>query len=115
MASVFHNFTNWAVLDQIPVPKAKPGTAGEEIVWGLSSSGRIRQMLNNPCYAGAFAYGKTGARPVIEQGRARQLSRYRKPHDEWKMLLVDHHPGYISWEEYLENRRLEANVAMVRK
>jgi hypothetical protein len=25
---------------------------------------------------------------------------------------VDHHPGYISWEEYLENqRRLEANVA----
>ena len=72
-------------------------------------------MLNNPCYAGGFAYGKTGARPVIEQGRARQLSRYRKPHDEWKMLLVDHHPGYISWEEYLENRRLEANVAMVRK
>ena len=27
-------------------------------------------------------------------------------------MLVDHHPGYISWEEYLENRRrLEANVA----
>src|SRR5580704_13200994 len=69
-------------------------------------------MLNNPCYAGAFAYGKTGARTVIEQGRARQLSRYRRPQDEWKVLLVDHHPGYISWEEYLENRRrLEANVA----
>jgi len=28
-------------------------------------------------------------------------------------LLIGHHPGYISWEEYLENqKRLEANVAM---
>ena len=27
-------------------------------------------------------------------------------------MLVDHHPGYISWEEYVENqKRLEANVA----
>ena len=121
VASVFHKFQQlgsarqaaiWFREEQIPVPKAKPGTAGEEIVWGLPSSGRIRQMLNNPCYAGAFAYGKSGARTVIEQGRARQLSRYRKPHDEWKVLLVDHHPGYIRWEEYLENRRrLEANVA----
>jgi hypothetical protein len=49
---------------------------------------------------------------VIEDGRARHQSRYRKPQNEWKVLLVDHHPGYISWEEYLENQqRLEANVA----
>jgi Recombinase zinc beta ribbon domain len=34
------------------------------------------------------------------------------PHNEWKVLLIGHHPGYISWEEYLENQqRLEANVA----
>lgn len=69
-------------------------------------------MLKNPCYAGAFAYGKTAPRTVIEEGRARQRSRYRKPPNEWKVLLVDHHPGYISWEEYVENqKRLEANVA----
>jgi hypothetical protein len=29
------------------------------------------------------------------------------------VLLLGHHPGYISWEEYLENQqRLEANVAL---
>jgi len=28
-------------------------------------------------------------------------------------LLIGHHPGYISWEEYLENQQqLEANVAV---
>jgi hypothetical protein len=49
---------------------------------------------------------------VIEDGRARHQSRYRKPQNEWKVLLVDHHPGYISWEEYWENkRRLQTNLA----
>jgi DNA invertase Pin-like site-specific DNA recombinase len=104
--------TIWFREERILVPKVKPGTAGQEVSWGLPSSGRIRQMLNNPCYAGAFAYGKTAVRTRIEEGRARQSSRYRKPQNEWKVLLVGHHPGYISWEEYLQNQQqLEANVA----
>jgi DNA invertase Pin-like site-specific DNA recombinase len=122
IASVFQKFqqlgsarqaTIWFREEQIPVPQTKPGTAGREVIWRLPSSGRIRQVLKNPCYAGAFAYGKTAARTRIEEGRARQGSRYRKPQNEWKVLLVGHHPGYISWEEYLENQqRLEANVAL---
>jgi DNA invertase Pin-like site-specific DNA recombinase len=121
ISSVFQKFhqlgsarqaTIWFREEQIPLPHAKLGTAGQEVFWALPSSGRIRQILRNPCYGGAFAYGKTAPRRVIEDGRARQQSRYRKPQKEWKVLLVDHHPGYISWEEYLENqRRLEANVA----
>ena len=104
--------TIWFREEQILVPKTKPGTAGQEVIWGVPSSGRIRQMLKNPCYAGTFAYGKTAARTRIEEGRARQSSRYRKPQNEWKVLLLGHHPGYINWEEYLENQqRLEANVA----
>jgi len=105
--------TIWFREERIPVPQAKPGTAGQEVIWKLPSSGRVRQMLKNPCYAGAFAYGKTAARTRIEEGRARQSSRYRKPQNEWKVLLIGHHPGYISWEEYLQNQqRLEANVAV---
>jgi DNA invertase Pin-like site-specific DNA recombinase len=121
IASVFQKFhqlgsarqaTIWFRDEQIPLPHIKGGTAGKEVFWALPSSGRIRQILRNPCYGGAFAYGKTAPRTVIEDGRARHQSRYRKPQNEWKVLLVDHHPGYISWEEYLENqRRLEANVA----
>jgi DNA invertase Pin-like site-specific DNA recombinase len=121
IASVFQKFqqlgsarqaTIWFREEQILVPQTKPGTAGREVIWRLPSSGRVRQMLKNPCYAGAFAYGKTAARTRIEEGRARQGSRYRKPQNEWKVLIVGHHPGYISWEEYLENQqRLEANVA----
>jgi hypothetical protein len=121
ITSVFQKFqqlgsarqaTIWFREEQIPLPLAKPGTGGRGVIWALPTSGRIRQMLKNPCYAGAFAYGKTEPRTVIEDGRARQRSRYKKPQNEWKVLLVDHHPGYISWEDYSENqRRLEANVA----
>ena len=121
VASVFQKFqqlgsarqaTIWFREEQIPVPQTKPGMAGQDVMWRLPSSGRIRQMLKNPCYAGAFAYGKTAVRIRIAEGRARQSSRYRKPHQEWKVLLIGHHPGYISWEEYLENQqRLEDNVA----
>ena len=122
IVSVFRKFqqlgsarqaTIWFREEQILVPKTKPGTAGQEVIWGVPSSGRIRQMLKNPCYAGTFAYGKTAARTRIEEGRARQSSRYRKPQNEWKVLLIGHHPGYISWEEYLQNQqRMEANVAL---
>jgi len=121
IATVFQKFhqlgsarqaTIWFREEQIPLPHVKGGTAGKEVFWAVPSSGRILQILRNPCYGGAFAYGKTAPRTVIEEGRARQQSRYRKPQNEWKVLLVDHHPGYINWEEYLENqRRLEANVA----
>src|SRR3954453_17714042 len=121
IATVFQKFhqlgsarqaTIWFREEQISLPHVKGGTAGKEVLWALPSSGRILQMLRNPCYGGAFAYGKTAPRTVIEDGRARHQSRYRKPQNEWKVLLVDHHSGYISWEEYLENqRRLEANVA----
>jgi DNA invertase Pin-like site-specific DNA recombinase len=121
IATVFQKFhqlgsarqaTIWFREEQIPLPQVKGGTAGKEVFWALPSSGRILQMLRNPCYGGAFAYGKTAPRTVIEDGRARHQSRYRKPQNEWKVLLVDNHSGYISWEEYLENqRRLEANVA----
>jgi DNA invertase Pin-like site-specific DNA recombinase len=104
--------TLWYHEEQIRVPQVKRGTSGREIFWQLPTSGRIRQMLQNPCYAGAFAYGRTAARTVIADGRARQVSRQKKPQEQWKVLILAQHAGYISWEQYLQNQRqLEANVA----
>jgi DNA invertase Pin-like site-specific DNA recombinase len=102
----------WFREEQIPFPHLKPGTAGQEMVWSLPSAGRLRQVLRNPCYAGVFAYGKTASRTVIEDGRARQISRSKKPPSEWKVLLPDHHPGYISGEEYVKiQQQLDTNSA----
>lgn len=104
----------WYCDEQIPLPEVVPGRGGRETVWRLPTGHRIYQILNNPCYAGALAYGRTEASTVIEEGRARKSpTRKRKPREHWKTLIVDNHPGYITWEEYLENQAtLESNAAM---
>jgi len=103
----------WYRDEQIPLPEVQAGTAGREIVWRVPNATRIRQILSNPCYAGALVYGRTAGRMVMEDGRARQGTRRKKPHGEWKVLIADSHAGYIEWDEYLRNQgMLEANVIM---
>ena len=52
-------------------------------------------------------------RSVVDDGRARKSStRTRKPQEKWKVLLLDNHDGYITWQEYQENlSMLEANAS----
>ena len=90
----------WYRDESVLVPRAVAGTCGREVVWRLPTSSRIHQMLTNPSYAGVLAYGRTGTKTVVERGRARQAGRRRKPRDQWKVLILDNHVGYISWEEY---------------
>jgi DNA invertase Pin-like site-specific DNA recombinase len=122
IAGVFRKFrqlgsarqvTLWYRDEQLPLPEVEPGTAGRTIHWRLPSGHRINQLLNNPYYGGALAYGRTEAQTVIEAGRARQQSRRQKPMEQWRFLILDNHVGYISWDEFLDNRRaLEANSYM---
>jgi DNA invertase Pin-like site-specific DNA recombinase len=104
--------TLWYWDEELLLPHVIPGTAGREIAWRRPTGHRVNQILKNPCYAGAFAYGRTAAQTVVRDGRARQGNRRRKPQSQWKVLILDAHPGYISWEEYLRNQRmLEENGA----
>lgn len=103
----------WYRDEQLPLPEVQPATSGRAIIWRLPTGHRINQMLINPCYAGALAYGRTEAKTVIEDGRARQTTRRKKPRDQWRILRLDNHPGYLSWEEFVSNQQqLEANCAM---
>jgi DNA invertase Pin-like site-specific DNA recombinase len=105
--------TLWYRDEQLPLPEVQPATAGREIIWRLPTGHRINQILINPCYAGVLAYGRTEAKTVIEADRARQMTRRKKPRDQWRMLRLDNHPGYLSWEEFLSNQQqLEANRAV---
>jgi excisionase family DNA binding protein len=101
----------WFRDNKTPLPEVVGGTRGREIVWRLPTPSRICRILQNPCYAGALAYGKTDAKVVVDNGRARKSStRIRKPQEKWKVLLLDNHDGYITWKEFQENlAMLEAN------
>jgi DNA invertase Pin-like site-specific DNA recombinase len=99
----------WLLEEQLLLPFAQAGTAGQEIHWGKPTSSRVRQILRNPCYAGAFAFGRTGTKTMVTEDRIRRCSsrRYR-PQSGWEVLIIDHHAGYISWSEYLENQHAMA-------
>ena len=99
----------WFREERICLPQAKPGSEGREVVWQLATLSRVRQILTNPCYGGAFAFGRTGTKMSVVEGRAHKSpSRRYKSIEQWDVLILDHHSGYIGWEEYLKNRELMA-------
>src|SRR5262249_50135737 len=103
----------WYSDHQLPLPQVRPGSRGRDLTWAVPTASHVRQMLKNPCYAGALVYGRTSARTIISDGRAQQSGRRRKPPEQWKVLIRENHVGYISWEDYEQNQRLlEANGAM---
>lgn len=86
--------------------KVRTGPNKGEITWGPLVHHRVRLMLHNPRCAGAFSYGKCRNRKSPDG----KLCQTRLPREEWKVLILDAHPGYISWEEYEQNvDRLKEN------
>jgi hypothetical protein len=79
--------------------RLRAGAHKGELVWGRLELSRVLQVLHNPRYTGAFAYGRSRQRKTSD-GRVlfERLAR-----DEWFVLLREAHPGYITWEEYEEN------------
>jgi DNA invertase Pin-like site-specific DNA recombinase len=102
----------WYRQERLPLPALDRGASGGEVVWRLPIYNRVIAILKNPIYAGAFVYGRRYTRTVVVNGRARKTSGHDLPQDKWKVLIRDHHSGYITWDEYVRNRKtLESNLA----
>jgi len=74
-------------------------TARGELIWKQPAYRSLYQMMTNPAYGGAYAYGKTEQLLRYEHGEPHHSSR-RKPRDRWLALIPNMHEGYLSWEEF---------------
>jgi len=101
----------WLRQEQISLPAAVYGPDGRGIRWKLPVYNTVLHILQNPIYAGAYVFGRTGSRTVIEDGRKRVIQGLRKPQEDWDVLIPDHHDGYISWDTYERNQKLIADNA----
>ena len=72
-----------------------------ELRWKPLTTSRVLNMLHNPRYAGAFAYGRSRSRRRPGGGVEHRLVA----REEWTVLLRDAHPGYITWERFEQNER----------
>jgi hypothetical protein len=85
-------------------PRPSPALGGAQDVSTLTVG------WGNPSYAGTYVFGRYQAcKQIGPAGEICTRSR-RMPQDEWRVVIPDHHPGYISCEQFLTNRqRLAAN------
>ena len=98
----------WLRQENVCLPVSSPPAGEAPRVWKLPLYQNTHHILTNPIYAGAYAFGKTEARTKVVDGRARRSFGHRKPRSTWRVLIRDHHPGYISWEEYERNQAMIA-------
>ena len=80
---------------------------GAELCWEPLTHTRILEVLHNPAYAGAYVYGRTQTRTRLLPGEApRVKGRTRRvAQQDWPIVLQDHHPAYITWEQCLKNQQ----------
>ncbi|MGH7331265.1 MAG: recombinase family protein [Candidatus Rokuibacteriota bacterium] len=106
----------WCRQEGIVLPVVPPGVGARlPVRWRLPVYGTILRVLQNPIYAGAYAFGRTGTRMQIEAGRARLSHghRRRRP-EEWIVLLRDHHEPYIPWDRYERHQQMLADNTTMR-
>jgi DNA invertase Pin-like site-specific DNA recombinase len=97
--------------DKIHFPRPSDGRTLVSFDWTLIRYRNVISVLKNPFYAGAYAYGKSEKRTVIQDGRAHRSYGHGKSFDNWEVLIKDHHQSYIDWEEFERNQKqLAANA-----
>src|SRR5215831_2577756 len=94
---------------ELPV-KSRRGEA-HGVVWRLPAYNTVHNILTNPIYAGAYAFGRTTSRVSVEGGRKCIRRGILRPMAEWDVLIKDHHATYITWEEFERNLKVIANNA----
>ena len=86
-------------------PRHRPDGSGE-LIWGPLRHTAALRTLRNPLYAGAFCFGRWHSWKDA-QGNHHHAA---VPQEQWKVLIKDAHPGYITWETFQENQeRLRQN------
>jgi DNA invertase Pin-like site-specific DNA recombinase len=87
-------------------------TVGQRrIRWARPSYGAVHDFLTNPAYAGAFVFGRKRREKTVDRDGQVRVRDVEVPLEEWSVCLAEHHPGYVSWSEYLATReRLRQNV-----
>jgi DNA invertase Pin-like site-specific DNA recombinase len=105
----------WAQDAALQLPVTRRNLSVCKIAWRPAAYHTVLQILRHPIYAGAYVFGRTTQRTRVVDGRARKTTGHAKPTDAWNVLLHDHHPGYITWEQYEANQKLISENAHMQR
>jgi excisionase family DNA binding protein len=94
----------WLDRQQIELPIARGPEDAHEIVWQPARYHAVLSVLKNPIYAGAYAYGQSKTMVRLEGGQKLVRRQRQRRREDWKVLIRDHHEGYIDWVVYESNQ-----------
>ena len=81
------------------------GAWNGRLIWGRLTHSRVLGILANPFYAGSYVFGRHQEhRRLGPDGEVCTHSVPVSP-EAWRVVIHDHHEGYISWDQFLANRR----------
>ena len=93
--------------EQLDLPTEPLG----ETIWVKPAYSRILAFLNNPAFAGTFVFGRHRRERKSGHQSGHRRREVRAP-EQWQIVIHDHHPGYISWEQFERNQtQLRENTA----
>ena len=69
----------WLRASDIKMPVVRRNVDVPKIVWKSPVYHSVMQILHNPLYAGAYAFGSKGQRTRIVDGRAHKVDGFQKP------------------------------------
>ncbi len=96
---------------ELLVPRPADGKHATPFQWTLPVYRSVLAVLQNPFYAGAYAYGKSDSRTKLAGGRLAKSHGHSRPMEKWSVLLRDHHAAYLDWAAFERNQeRLRRNA-----
>jgi DNA invertase Pin-like site-specific DNA recombinase len=84
--------------------RAYGGVWRGKLIWDDLTTSRVLGVLKNPSYAGAYVFGRYKyVKHISPEGEV--FSKVKQlPLEKWPVHIQEHHQGYISWEEFLQNQ-----------
>jgi hypothetical protein len=100
------------VAQQIQMPcRVASGANKGDLEWHRPNRATLSNLLHNPVYAGAYAYGRRPTDPRKKIPGRPSTGRTVALMEDWEVLIKDRLPAYISWTQYERNlRQLKANT-----
>lgn len=101
----------WYRNEKLMIPTLGKQAGCRKVIWTLPVYPSLLLMLKNPTYAGAFVYGRRQTRSTVVDGRVRKTRGHLRAPQQWEVFIPNHHEGYITWEQYMQNQQqIEANA-----
>ena len=85
--------------------RAYGGVWKGKLIWGKLTMSRATTLLKNPSYAGAYVYGRYHYEKTLSPDGVLCVKTRKLAQSDWQIVIQEHHEGYITWNDYLENQK----------